>query len=92
MNSLIAKSRYEIIHVNKPSDWARPGAYPRVEHLKFASFKYATALPANIRLGWKCSAGTNTLAYGAKSVNYSRKMFGNTGPCITFKLLALKKK
>ncbi len=36
------------------------GTYPRVEHLKGAS---APALLANIRLGWKSLAGTNTLAY-----------------------------
>ncbi len=64
MNLLIAKSRIEIGHVNKPSDWARPGAYPRVEHLKVASLEYASALPANIRLDFKGSADTNTLAYG----------------------------
>jgi hypothetical protein len=30
--------------------WGRLGAYPRVEHLKGASFVWALALPANIRL------------------------------------------
>jgi hypothetical protein len=30
----------------------RPGAYPRVEHLKGASLESALVLPANIRLGW----------------------------------------
>jgi hypothetical protein len=42
--------------------WVRPGAYPRVEHLG-ASLSLASALPANTRLGWKVSPGTNTLAY-----------------------------
>jgi hypothetical protein len=39
------------------------GAYPRVEHLKGASLRQAPALTANIRLGWKGLAGTNTRAY-----------------------------
>jgi predicted small integral membrane protein len=43
--------------------WARPGAYPRVEHLKGPSLRLALALSANIRLGWKGLSGTNTLAY-----------------------------
>jgi hypothetical protein len=40
-----------------------PVDYPRVDHLKRASFGYASALLANIRLGRKGLAGTNTLAY-----------------------------
>jgi len=40
----------------------RPGAYPRLEHMKGASLGKATALPANIGLGWKDLPGTNTLA------------------------------
>jgi len=43
--------------------WVRPGAYPRVEHLKGASLKWAPGLTANIRLGLKGLPGTNTLAY-----------------------------
>jgi len=35
----------------------------RVEHLKWASLGQALDLPAHIRLGWKSSPGTNTLAY-----------------------------
>jgi len=35
--------------------------------LKGASLGQATALPANIRLGWKGLPGTNTLAYYIKS-------------------------
>ncbi len=31
----------------------RPGALPRVEHLKGVSLGKASALIANIRLGWK---------------------------------------
>ncbi len=38
----------------------RPGAYPRVKHLKGASLGQAPALPANIRLGLKSLPGTNT--------------------------------
>ncbi len=40
-----------------------PGAYPRVENLKGASHGQASALPANIILGWKGLPETNTLAY-----------------------------
>ena len=38
-------------------------AYPRMEHLKGASLDFALVLLANIRLGWKSTLGTNTLAY-----------------------------
>jgi hypothetical protein len=41
----------------------KPGAYPRVEHLKGAFFCEALALPSNIRLGWKGLLGANTLTY-----------------------------
>jgi hypothetical protein len=41
----------------------RPGAYPRVEHLKFASLRLAPALLANIRLHGKGLPRTNKLAY-----------------------------
>jgi hypothetical protein len=40
-----------------------PGDYPRVDHLKGASFGYASALLANIRLGGKGLAGTNKKVY-----------------------------
>jgi hypothetical protein len=43
--------------------WARPGAYPRVEHLKGSSIGQAPILPTNIRLSWKGLAGANTLAH-----------------------------
>jgi hypothetical protein len=43
--------------------WVEPGAYPRVKHLKDAALRYAPALPANKRLGWKGLPRTNTLAY-----------------------------
>jgi len=43
--------------------WVRPGAYPRVEHLKGASEDQAPALTANIRLSWKDMPRINTLAY-----------------------------
>ncbi len=38
-------------------------AYPGVEHLKGSSLKLATALLANIILGWKGLLRTNVLAY-----------------------------
>jgi hypothetical protein len=53
----------------------RPGAYPRVEHLKGASLGWAPALLANIRLGWKGFPGTNTLAYYEKSKLTAVKSF-----------------
>ncbi len=34
-----------------------------MEHLKGASLRYAPALSANIKLGWKGLPGTHTLAY-----------------------------
>ncbi len=43
--------------------WVRPGAYPRVEHLKGALLSQTQVSPANIRLGWKGLPGTHTLAY-----------------------------
>ncbi len=47
--------------------WVRPGAYPRVEHLKGACYLgWHLALPANIRPGWKGLPGTNALAYYEK--------------------------
>jgi len=45
----------------------RAGAYPRVEHIKGASFGLAPALSENIRLSWKGLPGTNALAYYEKS-------------------------
>jgi hypothetical protein len=41
----------------------KAGAYPRVEHLKGASFGLAPALPTKIRLGRKGLPETNALAY-----------------------------
>ncbi len=41
----------------------KPGAYPRVDHLKDVSLGQAPALPVNTRLFWKGLPGTNTLAY-----------------------------
>ncbi len=40
----------------------------------------APVLPTNIRLGWKCLQGTNTLAYCQNSLNCGRKKFNNIGP------------
>ncbi len=44
----------------------RPGAYPRVEHLKGPLLGKAPALPANLRLGWRGLPGKNILAYYEK--------------------------
>jgi hypothetical protein len=41
----------------------RPGDCSTVEYLKDASRGKVPDLPANIRLGWKSSLGTNALAY-----------------------------
>jgi hypothetical protein len=49
----------------------RPGAYPRVEYLKGASLRKASALPTNTRLGWKGLPGTNTNLL-RKPANYGR--------------------
>ncbi len=38
-------------------------SYPRVEHLKSASLGQASAVPANIMLGWRDLTVTNTLAH-----------------------------
>ncbi len=43
--------------------WARPWAYPRVEHLKCSSIGEAPAFPTNIRLFWKGLPLPATLAY-----------------------------
>jgi hypothetical protein len=51
--------------------WMRPGAHPRVEHMKIASLRQTLMLPTNISLGWKGLPGTNILAY------YERKKFDN---------------
>jgi len=51
------------------------GAYPRVEHLKGASFGQALALSTNIRLSWKGLLGTNALAYYEKSQLTAVKSF-----------------
>ncbi len=42
--------------------WVRPGAFPRVEHMKGASFGQPLALLTNIRLVERL-AWTNTLNY-----------------------------
>ncbi len=55
--------------------WARPRAYPRVEHLKDSSIGYALALPTNNRLGWKGLPGTNALAYYKNSLLTAVKCF-----------------
>jgi hypothetical protein len=62
----------------RSTEWA--GAYHRVEHLKGASLGYASALPANIRLGWKGLPGTNALAYYEKAYLTSVKSFITLAP------------
>jgi hypothetical protein len=47
--------------------WARPGAYPRVEHLKEPSLDQALALRGNIKLDRIGLPGTNTRAIWAHS-------------------------
>ncbi len=59
--------------------WVRPGAYPKLEHQEVASLGKSPALPTNIRLDWRGLAGTNTLAYYEKSVNYGSKRFYSIG-------------
>ncbi len=44
----------------------RSGTYPRLEHVKGASLRQASALPANIRLSQKGFPGSNILAYYKK--------------------------
>jgi hypothetical protein len=46
--------------------WVKPGACPRVEHLKGDSIGQAPALPANIRLSLKGLPGKNAPAYFEK--------------------------
>ncbi len=58
--------------------WARPGTYPRVEHLKGDSLWSAQALPTNIRLGWKCLPRTNTSSLQT-FLNYTCKKSHNIG-------------
>ncbi len=55
--------------------------------MKGASLRYAPALPANIRLGWKGLPGTNALAYYEKSSLTAVKSFiiCATGGTTTFK-------
>jgi hypothetical protein len=43
--------------------WARPGAYPRVEHLKGVSLWQAPALLTSTILYWKGLPGANTPAF-----------------------------
>jgi hypothetical protein len=65
--------------------WLRSKAYFIVENLK------GSALAANIRLGWKCSSGTNTLAYYKYLQIAEEKAFYDIGPwshcCKTFFLI-----
>ena len=51
-----------------------------MEHLKGTSLGYATALPKNIRLGWKGLPGDKHPSLMQKSVGYGRKKFYSTGP------------
>jgi hypothetical protein len=50
-----------------------------VEQLKGASLRYALALLANIRLGWKGITGTSTLAYFEHSLIMALKSFITLG-------------
>ncbi len=55
--------------------WVRPGANPRVEHLKDALLRKAPALLANIRLDWKGLPRTKYSGLLRTIINYDRKMF-----------------
>jgi hypothetical protein len=59
--------------------WVRQGAYTRVENLKGALLRLVQALHAIIRLTWKGSPETNTLAYNKQKalINYGYKSFIN---------------
>jgi hypothetical protein len=52
-----------------------------VEHLNGAPLGYVLVLPTNIRLGIRDLPRKNSSLL-RKSVNYSRKKFNSTGPCI----------
>ncbi len=60
--------------------WARPGAYPIVEHLKGSSIAPVPALQTDIRPGWKAFPRTNTLAYYEHSLITAVKSFITLGP------------
>ncbi len=56
----------------------------QLEHLSDASFLGKLLMfPANVRLGWKVIASTNTLAYLASSTATKEKMFYNIDPSST---------
>ncbi len=55
-------------------------AYPRVEHLKVASLRYALALPTNIRTRLERLARDKHFSLLQKSVIYGHKKFYSTGP------------
>ncbi len=60
--------------------WARPGAYPTVEHLKGGSLRKTQALSTIIRLGRKGLPRTNTLAYYENSKLMAAKSFITKAP------------
>jgi hypothetical protein len=73
--SIISVTKKTVLH--GVETLVRLGAYLRGEHLKGASLGYATALPANIRLGFKGLPGPNTLAYlSIKSVSKKKDLNG----------------
>jgi len=55
---------------------SKAGAYPTMEHQKYASLRYAPSLHANIRQGWIGLQGRNTFLLQIL-VNYGRKKFYN---------------
>ncbi len=55
-----------------------------MEHLKGSSIGLAPALTANIRPGWKCLPGTNTLAYYEDLYLTAVKSFITLAPVILF--------
>jgi hypothetical protein len=58
----------------------RPGAYPRVKHLKGVSFAHAPALSPNIRVCQKGFVKDKHSSLLRKSVNYRQKSFIKLGP------------
>ncbi len=58
----------------------RPGAYPRVEHLKGFSMGQAQALPENIRPWLESLAMDKRSSLSQKVVTYNHNMFYSIGP------------
>jgi hypothetical protein len=66
---------YDDQHPRKICLWVRPGAYPRVEHLKIATLRKDNTLRENITIGWNGLPGKYSSLQGQKSY---KKSFVNT--------------